>query len=127
GLTRTRDALWLATGRFYCHAQSPLWSMVSEPEALAARVPDAIAIDVAPPPTQLPWLGAETMEDVPPARTPTRPLASDWWVYSFTQLANAEAGHEVSSAATQPAAGGRDEPETDPEAEAADAYDPRFA
>ncbi|NLC59672.1 MAG: exodeoxyribonuclease V subunit beta, partial [Gammaproteobacteria bacterium] len=129
GLTRTRDALWLATGRFYCHAQSPLWSMVSEPEALAARVPNAIAIDAAPPPAQLPWLGAETVEAVPEARTPKRPLASDWWVYSFTQLANADAGHEVSSAATQPAAGGRDEPDTDPEAEVADAaaFDPRFA
>lgn len=127
GLTRTRDALWLATGRFFCHAQSPLWNMVSNPQALAARAPGAIAIDPTPPPAPLSWLGAESAEDVPEARTPRRPLASDWWVYSFTQLANADAGHEVSSAATQPAPGGRDEPETDPEAEAADAYDPRFA
>ncbi|NZA27739.1 exodeoxyribonuclease V subunit beta [Luteimonas sp. SJ-92] len=128
GLTRTRDALWLATGTFFCHTRSPLWPMVSDPEALTARAPDAIAIDAAQPPAQLPWLGAETVEAVPAARTATRPLASDWWVYSFTQLANADAGHDLSTAATQPAAGGRDEPEDNPEAaptEAAD-IDPRF-
>src|SRR5690606_7378170 len=62
GLTRARDALWLATGLFYNHAQSPLWNMVSNPEALATRAPDAIAIDSAPPPTDLPWLGAGTIE-----------------------------------------------------------------
>src|SRR5690554_1432871 len=123
GLTRTRDALWLATGRFYCHVHSPLWSMVSKPEALAARAPDAIAIDAAQPPAHLPWLGAETVEDVPAARTAKRPLASDWWVYSFTQLANADAGHDLSSAATQPAPGGRDEPDVDPEAEPSEAAD----
>ncbi|MGY0560485.1 exodeoxyribonuclease V subunit beta [Luteimonas sp. A277] len=127
GLTRTRDALWLATGMFYCHQQSPLWTMVSDPEALAARAPDAIAIDAATPPAQLPWLGPETVEEVPAARTAQRTLASDWWVYSFTQLANADAGHDLSTAATQPAAGGRDEPEETAEA-AADAaeIDPRF-
>lgn len=128
GLTRTRDALWLATGLFYCHTRSPLWTMVSEPEALAARAPEAIAIDPATPPAELPWLGAESVEDVPAARTARRPLISDWWVYSFTQLANADAGHDLSAAATQPAPGGRDEPELDPETLPADAapIDPRF-
>ncbi len=127
GLTRTRDALWLATGMFYNHRQSPLWTMVSEPEALAARAPDAIAIDDSPPPATLPWLGAESADDVPDARTAKRPLASDWWVYSFTQLANTDAGHDLSVAATQPAAGGRDEPHEDPEAApAAAGIDPRF-
>lgn len=116
GLTRTRDALWLATGHFYAGTQSPLCQMVSNPEQLAARVPDAIAIDDAPPPRDLPWLGAELAEDVPPARTAKRPLASDWWVYSFTQLARADGGHDTASAATQPAPGGRDEPHVDPDA-----------
>ena len=135
GLTRTRDALWLATGRFYNHEQSPLWTMVSDPEALAARAPDAIAIDAATPPADLPWLGADATEDVPPARSATRALASDWWVYSFTQLAHADGGHDTASAATQPAAGGRDEP-ADADVQAAgagiqgdagaDAFDPRF-
>ena len=128
GLTRTRDALWLATGMFYCHQQSPLWTMVSDPEALVAHAPDVIALESAQPPPQLPWLGADTMEAVPAARTAKRSLASDWWVYSFTQLANADAGHDLSTAATQPAAGGRDEPEDNPEAAQADAaeFDPRF-
>src|SRR5690606_8124033 len=128
GLTRTRDALWLATGMFYSHAQSPLWTMVSDPDALVTRAPDAIAIDTAPPPAQLPWLGADAAEDVPAARIAQRPLSSDWWVYSFTQLANADAGHDLSSAATQPAPGGRDEPDPDPDAAPADAadIDPRF-
>ena len=54
-------------------------------------------------------------------------LASDWWVYSFTQLANADAGHDAAAAATQPAAGGRDEPDLDPDAAAgAPDLDPRF-
>ena len=123
GLTRARDALWLATGLFYNHAQSPLWTMVSDLDALVARAPDAIAIDAAPPPAQLPWLGADEKDDVPRARAPKRPLASDWWVYSFTQLANADAGHDLSSAATQPAPGGRDEPDPDPDAAPTDATD----
>ena len=136
GLTRARDALWLATGRFYNHDQSPLWTMVDDAGSLVARAPDAIAIDLAMPPDALPWLGAEAAAAVPPARSATRALASDWWVYSFTQLANADGGHDPASAATQPVAGGRDEPDdagaqagsdagTVGEA-AADAFDPRF-
>src|SRR5690554_5233087 len=90
--------------------------MVADVEALAACAPEAIAIDSAPPPPQLPWPGAETADDVHAARTAKRPLASDWWVYSFTQLARADGGQDTSSAATQPAAGGRDEPDENPEA-----------
>src|SRR5690606_7736878 len=77
---------------------------------------------------QLPWLGADSEETVPPARTATRTLASDWWVYSFTQLARADAGHDTASAATQPAPGGRDEPDEDPDAAPPDIepVDPRF-
>ena len=62
------------------------------------------------------------------ARIPTRTLASDWWVYSFTQLANAEGQADATASATQPAAGGLDEPAADAEVDAdADAFDPRFA
>ena len=128
GLTRARDALWLATGAFYNHAQSPLWPMVSDPAALQARAPQAIALDLRVPPPQLPWLAPETEGTLPPARVARRALASDWWVYSFTQLANADAGGDTSSAATQPAAGGRDEPGEASAAEVPldDGYDPRF-
>ncbi|MES5813642.1 exodeoxyribonuclease V subunit beta [Pseudoxanthomonas sp. Soil82] len=131
GLTRARDALWLAAGAFYNHAQSPLWPMVRDPAALAARAPGSIVLDPAQPPASLPWLPPQDEGEVPPARQPTRPLASDWWVYSFTQLANADTGHDPSSAATQPAAGGRDEPAEADEAaalaDAGDGFDPRFA
>ncbi len=129
GLTRARDALWLATGEFYNHMQSPLWPMVADPAALRARAPQAIAVDGRTPAAALPWLPQEDEGEVPPARTATRALASDWWVYSFTQLANADAGGDTSSAATQPAAGGRDEPAGATEAEAPvdDGFDPRFA
>ncbi|UNK58797.1 exodeoxyribonuclease V subunit beta [Pseudoxanthomonas daejeonensis] len=131
GLTRARDALWLATGAFYNHAQSPLWSMVQDPAALAARAPGSIAVDPKQAPASLPWLPPQAEGEVPPARRPTRSLASDWWVYSFTQLANADTGHDPSSAATQPAAGGRDEPAAAEDAAALanadDGFDPRFA
>ncbi|WP_028920437.1 exodeoxyribonuclease V subunit beta [Pseudoxanthomonas suwonensis] len=131
GLTRARDALWLATGMFYEYTKSPLYPMVQDPAALAARLPGQIVIDPAPPPASLPWLPPQAEGEVPPARRATRSLASDWWVYSFTQLANADTGHDPSSAATQPAAGGRDEPgesDTPPEAASTDdAFDPRFA
>ena len=128
GLTRARDALWLAGGKFHAHAASPLWPMVADAEALLEAAPDAVVLDDALPPETLPWLPPSAGRDVPPARTPARALDADWWVYSFTQLSNADAGPDPSSAATQPAHGGRDEPE----ASAADvpetvAFDPRFS
>src|SRR5690606_14613616 len=106
GLTRARDALWLATGSFYNSDKTALWPMVSDPAQLAAALPGAIVLDGTVPPPALPWLPAEAAGEVPPAREPTRTLASDWWVYSFTQLANAEGAADTSSAATQAAAGG---------------------
>src|SRR5690606_31819635 len=49
--------------------------------------------------------------------------------YSFTQLSNADAGQDRSSAATQPVHGGRDEPEVGPAdvQPIAEAFDPRFS
>jgi len=127
GLTRARDALWVATGAFYEHARAPLWPMVEDPAALAAAAPGAIVLDATVPPERLPRLPAEAGGQVPPARVPGRGLASDWWVYSFTQLAHAEAG-DTSAAATQAVPGGRDEPAAaDAEAPPDEAFDPRFA
>lgn len=129
GLTRARHALWLAGRLFHEYASSPLAAMVAQPEALAAVLGDAVAIDGGEPPEALPWLPAQDEGAAPPARVATRALPHDWWVYSFTQLAHAEAGGDASSASTQPAPGGRDEPVA-AEAEAApgtDAFDPRFA
>ncbi|WP_234446537.1 exodeoxyribonuclease V subunit beta [Luteimonas sp. MC1750] len=111
GLTRARHALWLATGMLCNHDRSPLQHMVAKPEALVdALGPDVVAIDSDAPPASLPWLPPASADVVPPARTAARSLASDWWVYSFTQLANAEGQEDTAASATQPAAGGQDEP-----------------
>ncbi|MCM2335702.1 MAG: exodeoxyribonuclease V subunit beta [Pseudomonas sp.] len=131
GLTRARHALWLAGGPFYNHGKAAVAAMIADADALAAAAGGAVVIDRSTPPDALPWLPPDSEDAVPPARSAVRALASDWWVYSFTQLANAEGAGEASSAATQAAPGGRDEPETDPDAAAvdgaADAFDPRFA
>ncbi|MBN8800580.1 MAG: PD-(D/E)XK nuclease family protein, partial [Stenotrophomonas acidaminiphila] len=70
---------------------------------------------------------------LPPVRGVRRALSQDWWVYSFTQLAHAEAGHDTAAAATEDSGGAADEPPQaadeavqDP-AVAQDAFDPRFA
>ncbi|WP_199774609.1 PD-(D/E)XK nuclease family protein, partial [Xanthomonas sacchari] len=47
---------------------------------------------------------------VPPARVPQRRVLPEWWVYSFTQLANADAGSDPMASATVPSSGGSDEP-----------------
>ena len=128
GLTRARDALWLATGKFYSHDKSPLAHMVGGPQALSNLLGPAITIDESSPPAQLPWLPPEDEGEVPPARAATRTLTSDWWVYSFTQLANAEARGDASSRTTEPASGGQDEPDAE-EAAALDLdlFDARFS
>lgn len=107
GLTRAEHALWLATGAFYQHRDSPLHAMLADLDALAGI--EGVQVDRSPPPS-LPRLPPESEAAVPPARIATRALSHDWWVYSFTQLAHADAGGDRSSAATLPAAGGNDEP-----------------
>ena len=147
GLTRARHALWLASGLLCNHDRSPLQHMVATPDALRAALGDAVAIDDNTPPDKLPWLPPAATDAVPPARAAERALASDWWVYSFTQLANAEGQGDAAASATQPAPGGEDEPGDDrdivpapddgagiraeaavgEDAVAAVAFDPRFA
>jgi exodeoxyribonuclease V beta subunit len=136
GMTRTRHALWTATGLFYNHDKAALAPMLRDLGALAA-VP-GIVLDVAAPPPSLPRMPPETDAAVPPPSVAKRVLASDWWVYSFSGLSRADGGSDSSTAATLPLPGGRDEP-AGPEAgagyveaaytEAADAgdFDPRFA
>ncbi len=128
GLTRAEHALWIASGPLYLHDRAPLAAMLSDP----SRLTDAgIIIDTSAPPDALPRLPPESDATVPPARIVTRRLASDWWVYSFSQLSRADAGDTL-AASTVPASGGNDEPD----AIGADAterltddtsFDPRFA
>jgi len=128
GLTRARDALWLAGGPLCGHDKAAIAHMIDTPDALQTTLGDALRLDTRLPPETLPWLPPGAVETVPPARTSTRNLASDWWVYSFTQLANADGGGEVSSAATQPAPGGQDEPAVAVDTnEDSTVFDPRFS
>ncbi len=130
GLTRARHALWLAVGRFCNAERAPLAAMVGDVDALAAGLGQALAIDDSTPPATLPWLPPATTDAVPAARVARRALASDWWVYSFTQLANADGAGDASASVTQALPGGHDEPTADTDAEVATdgaAFDPRFA
>jgi exodeoxyribonuclease V beta subunit len=130
GMTRAEHALWIASGPFSNHDKAALAPMLRDAAALAA-VP-GIQLDDGKPPVQLPRLPPESDAAVPPARVATRALSHDWWVYSFTQLSNADAGNDSSAAATLPVPGGRDEP-VGPEGDVPDdapdatAFDPRFA
>src|SRR3546814_3672118 len=67
GLTRARHALWLASGLFCNFDKSPLLHMVAQPDALAATLGSAVAIDDDVPPATLPWLPPTNTDAVPPA------------------------------------------------------------
>ncbi|MFO1473061.1 MAG: exodeoxyribonuclease V subunit beta [Lysobacterales bacterium] len=122
GLTRARQALWIATGPLYASDKAPLANMLRDVAALRAA---GVVFDATPAPEALPRLPPESDAAVPAARVATRRLHDDWWVYSFSQLSKAEAG-DASSASTLPVAGGNDEPEA-PEALPDTAFDARFA
>ena len=111
GLTRARHALWIATGEFFAHDRTPLSKMLRDTAALAAA---GVAFDDRPAPDALPRLPAGHDDAIPPARRVTRRLSHDWWVYSFSQLAKADAGADAdtASSATLPASGGNDEPDS---------------
>jgi exodeoxyribonuclease V beta subunit len=109
GLTRAQHALWLATGPLYHGHDTALAPMLADLSAL--RECDGIVVEsgaVLAPPAPLPPVPAGAL---PAARTVERVLARDWWVYSFTQLSNADAGDAaVASVASERAAA--DEPDS---------------
>ncbi|MCG8274993.1 exodeoxyribonuclease V subunit beta [Stenotrophomonas sp. NLF4-10] len=131
GLTRAKHALWIAGGALAGLPESRLGPMLDKRDALAAH-PDIRIVEgsVATLPPRLP---PEREQALPPVRDARRVLSHDWWVYSFTQLAHAEAGHDTSAAATEDSGGATDEPappEAGTEADAMaqpEAFDPRFA
>ncbi|MCE7032310.1 UvrD-helicase domain-containing protein [Lysobacter sp. GX 14042] len=126
GLTRARHGLWVAAGRFYNAAATPLAAMV---RGLGARPPDPMVVvddsPVPPAPAPLPPLAAEA---VPAVRRVDRVIGRDWWVYSFSQLARADAGTaaERDAGATGAEQGAADEVDAGPPV-ADEAFDPRFA
>ncbi|MBB4128698.1 exodeoxyribonuclease V beta subunit [Xanthomonas translucens] len=132
GLTRAEHALWIATGPFHQHERTALAAMVGDLDTLqAAAAEGAIAIDTTPPPATLPRLPAAEEIQVPPARVAQRHVVPEWWVYSFTQLANADAGAAADpmASATVVGSGGSDEPASSdavPTTLDVEAFDRRF-
>ncbi|MBS0225277.1 MAG: UvrD-helicase domain-containing protein [Proteobacteria bacterium] len=122
GLTRAEHALWIASGDFFANDKTPLAGMLGDAGALRAA---GVVFDAALAPDDLPRLPPEIDAEIPAAREVVRHPANDWWVYSFSQLAKADAG-DASSASTLPAGGGNDEPDAAEEV-VDDGYDPRFA
>ncbi len=131
GLTRAEHALWIAGGALAGLRDSRLGPMLEARDKLAAR-PEIHIVEGSVPalPPRLPPAGEQAL---PAVRGVQRALLHDWWVYSFTQLAHAEAGHDTSAAATEDSGGATDEPvqaDAALEAEAPaplEAFDPRFA
>ncbi|WP_313344983.1 exodeoxyribonuclease V subunit beta [Stenotrophomonas sp.] len=132
GLTRAEHAVWIAAGDLAGLAKTRLAPMLLDLEALRAHA-DIAVVDgpLAPRPAQL---ALEQEGELPPVRALTRRVPHDWWVYSFTQLAHADAGHDTDAAATEVPAPAADEPvgtepgaELEQAAQAGDAViDPRF-
>ena len=131
GLTRAEHALWISGGALTGLATSRLGPMLQGlPEHADIQV---IEDDSGPAPTRLP---PEREQALPPVREVRRSVPHDWWVYSFTQLAHAEGGHDTAAAATEDSGGAADEPaqvevdaESPTEASAVqpEVFDPRFA
>ncbi|GHC03949.1 exodeoxyribonuclease V subunit beta [Thermomonas carbonis] len=124
GLTRAEHALWIASGNFFNAVKTPLAKMLGDVDALTNA---GIVFDASRSPDQLARLPAESDATIPPARSVTRRLSHDWWVYSFSQLAKADAGIETASASTLPASGGNDEPDASEDAPVDTDFDARFA
>lgn len=113
GLTRARHAIWLATVPNERAELSPLVSMLGgDVEALATTLGDAMDLQRPALPLRLPRsLPAARGTAVPAARTVRRVVPRDWWVYSFTQLANESAGAvEAAPRAVAEEGGAQDEP-----------------
>ncbi len=108
GLTRAEHALWIAAGDLAGLAKTRLAPMLSDMAALRAH-PDIAVID-GPLEPRPPQLAFERDGELPPVRALTRRVPHDWWVYSFTQLAHADAGHDTDAAATELPAPAADEP-----------------
>ncbi|MCS4280066.1 exodeoxyribonuclease V subunit beta [Stenotrophomonas rhizophila] len=131
GLTRAEHALWIAAGDLAGLAKTRLAPMLSNMAALRDH-PD-IAVIEGPLETRPAQLAFEREGELPPVRALTRRVPHDWWVYSFTQLAHADAGHDTDAAATEVPAPAADEPagvdltlDAEQPAVASDEIDPRF-
>jgi exodeoxyribonuclease V beta subunit len=86
GLTRARDAMWLASGPLASNAQSSLHrlfgGMLPRAELIGGNI-DVRAPEDAIDDTRLP---PAVPDAIPAPRTPHRRLRRDWWIHSFSQL-----------------------------------------
>jgi exodeoxyribonuclease V beta subunit len=112
GLTRARHAMWLATVPNEYAELSPLARMLDDADALAEQLGDALDLQRPTLPLTLPDpLPPAHVAPVPPARSAQRTVSRDWWVYSFTQLANESPGSvEAAPRAVAEEGGAQDEP-----------------
>jgi exodeoxyribonuclease V beta subunit len=89
GLTRARDALWLACGALASHGNTALARLLGD-----AAMRDRIALALG---AQATWrsglpddtaqrLAPVTAAAAPPVRSAHRVLRRDWWIHSFSQL-----------------------------------------
>ena len=89
GLTRARDALWVATGPLASNPQSSLHRLFGGPLPQADVQAALDGLLVVRPPSDSPddtRLPPTTPEAIPGARIAHRRLRRDWWIHSFSQL-----------------------------------------
>lgn len=113
GLTRARHAMWLATVPNERADLSPLAPMLGDdPDTLATSLDGAVEVlHPSLPLTSPDPLPPEHTAAVPAARAVRRVVPRDWWVYSFTQLANESPGTvEAAPRAPVEEGGAQDEP-----------------
>ncbi len=112
GLTRARHALWLATGPFAKAEYSPLEPMLRDPDALSSDLEGAVDVQRPAFPLRVPdALAPEHLDAMPRSRVARRVVPRDWWVYSFTQLANESPGTvEAAPRVVAEEGGAQDEP-----------------
>ena len=86
GLTRARDAMWLATGPLASNAQSSLHrlfgGMLPRDELRGGNIRMRAPEDTTDDTRLLPAVP----DAIPASRTPHRRLRRDWWIHSFSQL-----------------------------------------
>jgi exodeoxyribonuclease V beta subunit len=117
GLTRARDALWIATGALASNAQSSLHRLFGGVlpqgvgESVDVRSPLDIESDARLPPTP--------PDQIPVPRIPHRRLRRDWWIHSFSQLHRQHAHGTQALADEAPADDERPLAPLDPQAAAA--------
>ncbi len=110
GLTRAEHALWIAVGDLAGLGKTRLAPLLGDLQALRALAD--VHVDDSEAAAALPQLAAEVEGELPAVRALTRRVPHDWWVYSFTQLAHADAGagDDIEAAATELPAPAADEP-----------------